>query len=226
MTAPRRPLELGGDGAQLFPRLAAPLLAELDGAMAEQPEGRAGWRIAGHAAVARLIGPSLPIGAAAGAIFSRPPLAVRAILFDKSPAANWSLDWHQDRTIAVAARIPVAGFARWNTKQGICHVEPPFALIERMLTVRIHLDPADESNGALEVVAGSHRLGRVEGPGMARAVEQGCAHLGRAERGDVWFYSTPIIHRSASSAGRSRRRVLQVDYSGDTLPGGLEWRGV
>ena len=37
-------------------------------------------------------------------------VAVRAILFDKTGDANWTVPWHQDRSIAVATRIDVAGF--------------------------------------------------------------------------------------------------------------------
>ena len=69
---------------------------------------------------------------------------VRAILFDKTPAANWSLGWHQDRTIAVRQHINVAGFDHWNRKADAIHVEPPFEFIERMLTLRIHVDPVAE----------------------------------------------------------------------------------
>ena len=37
-------------------------------------------------------------------------LPVRAILFDKNADQNWSLGWHQDRTIAVRQRIDIDGF--------------------------------------------------------------------------------------------------------------------
>ncbi|MEZ5299860.1 MAG: hypothetical protein R3F11_04210 [Verrucomicrobiales bacterium] len=39
-------------------------------------------------------------------------LPVRAIYFDKSPESNWGVAWHQDLTIAVAARAVVPGFDR------------------------------------------------------------------------------------------------------------------
>lgn len=56
------------------------------------------------------------------------PLArpVRAVFFDKTPERNWSLGWHQDRTIAVKHRIDTPGFADWTHKSGIHHVVPPF----------------------------------------------------------------------------------------------------
>lgn len=215
--------DLERDGAQLYPALGASLVDDLDAALGAVPASRPGWRIAGNPGIAGLIGPGTVIGGAAGEILGAPARAVRAIFFDKSAQANWSLDWHQDRTIAVAANIQTAGFGNWNIKQGICHVEPPFGYIERMVTVRVHLDTADETNGALEIALGSHRLGRLEERDIASTVQRSRIHVCLASRADAWFYRTPILHRSARSTGSGRRRVLQVDYSADGLPGSLDW---
>src|SRR5205807_4301579 len=87
--------------------------------------------------------------------------AVRAIYFDKSPEANWLVSWHQDLTLALRARAEVPGFGPWSTKDGIPHVQPPVELLQQMLSVRLHLDDADESNGALRVLPGSHRCERL-----------------------------------------------------------------
>jgi hypothetical protein len=38
---------------------------------------------------------------------------VRAMLFDQSANANWSLGWHQDRVIAVKQRVETIGFENW-----------------------------------------------------------------------------------------------------------------
>ncbi len=49
---------------------------------------------------------------------------VRAILFDKTPQANWSLGRHQDRTIAVCERRAAAGragFASARSRRGGRH---------------------------------------------------------------------------------------------------------
>lgn len=55
------------------------------------------------------------------------PRPVRAIYFDKSVEANWLVPWHQDLTLALRARVEVAGFGPWSTKDGIPHVQPPIA---------------------------------------------------------------------------------------------------
>src|SRR4051812_15403057 len=70
-----------------------------------------------------------PLLAAADAIAAaRLPGArpVFARFFDKFAEANWSLAWHQDRTIALKARRDTHGFTAWTVKQGIAHAVPPF----------------------------------------------------------------------------------------------------
>src|SRR5262249_48324765 len=64
---------------------------------------------------------------------------VRSILFDKTREANWDVAWHQDTTIAVEEQVDVPGFGPWSTKGGLPHVRPPAALLEAMLTARVHL---------------------------------------------------------------------------------------
>jgi hypothetical protein len=64
----------------------------------------------------------------------------------------------------------------------------------------------------------------------AGEIEGEAARLGVAEclagAGDVWLYATPIFHASAPAARPRRRRVLQIDFSAEDLPGGLEWLGL
>lgn len=148
---------------------------------------------------------------------------VRAILFDKSQVSNWSLDWHQDRTIWVRARAEVPGFGSWTVKSDMVHVEPPFELIERMVTLRLHFDQVTRSNGPLRVAPGSHRLGRIDESGIRATVRELGEHSCLASRGDVWVYHSTILHASQTSESSSRRRVLHVDYSPIALPAPLEW---
>jgi hypothetical protein len=152
---------------------------------------------------------------------------VRLVVFDKNARNNWAVGWHQDRTIAVRRQHDVPGFGCWSVKAGVIHVEPPFALLARMITVRIHLDDCGPANASLLVAPGSHRLGYIP----ARQAADIARRLGSvscdARPGDIWIYSTPILHASERSRDPSaRRRVLQVDYSADALPDSLQWLGV
>jgi ectoine hydroxylase-related dioxygenase (phytanoyl-CoA dioxygenase family) len=166
------------------------------------------------------VGPIAQLAAQLGGATMRP---VRAIAFDKSPEANWALGWHQDRTINVAARAEVAGYGPWTVKQGSPHVEPPFAMIAGMLTLRIHLDPVTQDNAPLEIALGSHRRGYIAEPDVPSAVANCARAACLAAPGDVWAYATPILHASQASRSPARRRVLQVDFSAAALPQPLEW---
>lgn len=213
-------LSLNEDGAVHLAGVAAPFLGRLSALAEGQPADRAGLRLHGVPGLVELLAPD-----ALGALV--PGMGpVRAILFDKSPGTNWALGWHQDRTIAVRERREVPGFGPWSMKQGMFHVEPSFALIESMRTIRVHLDPVPEDNAPLLIAPGSHRLGRIPETELAAVVERCGTAACLAEAGDVWLYATPIVHASAASSGARHRRVLQVDFSAEMLPHGLEWLGV
>jgi hypothetical protein len=152
------------------------------------------------------------------------PLPVRAIYFDKSPAVNWLVPWHQDLTLAVRARMETPGFGPWSKKDGISHVQPPVNLLEQMLAVRLHLDAADESNGALRVLPGSHRLGRLSAKQVQELRADLPETLCRAAAGDALLMRPLLLHASGRSTNAAQhRRVLHIEYAGFALPEGLAW---
>jgi ectoine hydroxylase-related dioxygenase (phytanoyl-CoA dioxygenase family) len=106
------------------------------------------------------------------------------------------------------------------------HVAPPADLLSRMVTLRVHLDAVPAENAPLIVAPGSHLHGRVP-EGEINAVVERCGTMAcLAEAGDVWLYSTLILHASGAATVPARRRVLQIDYAAELLPGGLSWLGV
>lgn len=212
-------------GAVHHPGAATSVLDALLRLAAAQTQGRAGVRLHGIAELTALLSGGAIRDVAAHHLGegARP---VRAVLFDKSPAANWSLAWHQDRTIAVQARHDVAGYGPWTRKRGIQHVEPPFAVIEAMVTLRIHLDDVPDDNAPLLIAPGSHRLGRIPEPEIADVVARLGSRTCIAGEGDIWAYATPILHASAAARGARRRRVVQVDYAAGPLAAPLAWLGV
>lgn len=220
-------LSLEHDGAALIDKaLAEDECADLEQRLAHLPKDNAGVRIGAAPTFASLLEPAGKLGKFAAHVLGSNARAVRAILFDKTPAQNWSLTWHQDRTIVVEQREEVAGFGPWTLKSGLVQVEPPFDVIERMVTMRIHLDPVDETNAPLRIVPSSHRLGRVPEAEIAGIVEHYGERTCLAGRGDIWLYATAIIHASRAADPPRRRRVLQVDYSSEMLPEPLHWRGL
>jgi hypothetical protein len=220
-------MTIGEEGAQLFKSaLSAAELSEIGNLVAAQPEDQAGVRLFGVPELRPFLDPSGPIGRIPASVLGPECFAVRAIFFDKSANQNWSLGWHQDRTIAVRQRIEVEGFGPWSIKSNMVHVEPPFEVMAGLVTVRVHLDAVPATNAPLLIAPGSHKRGRVPAAGVADVVRQ-CGIIScLADAGDVWLYATPILHASEASAEPRHRRVLQVDYAVGELPGGLQWLGV
>ncbi len=95
-----------------------------------------------------------------------------------------------------------------------------------MITLRVHLDDVPASNAPLLVASGSHRLSRVTESDIPLVVDRSRVIACTAQVGDIWLYSTTILHASERASAPQSRRVLQLDYSADELPAGLEWLGV
>ena len=213
-------------GARLFKGSLKPCLAELKAALADLPPDEAGVRIHGIEALEPLLASTGCIGAVAASVLGECAKPVRAILFNKSPDSNWSLAWHQDRTICVKEMREVPGFGPWTIKSGMHHVAPPFELLARMVTLRAHLDDVPATNAPLLVAPGSHNFGRIPVSDVDEIVRRCGTRACLAEAGDVWLYATPILHASEAASAPTSRRVLQVDFAAETLPSGLEWLGV
>jgi hypothetical protein len=220
-------MQLSLDGAQLFAAaFNSDDLLHLEHSLEGVTLDRPGNRLSGIPALARLLAPTGSIGRSAAAHLGQRAKPVRALLFNKTMAHNWALGWHQDRTIVVRQRHDLSGFGNWTVKAGMLHVEPPFEILERMITLRLHLDDVGPRNAPLLISPGSHALGRIPEASIERAIERLGTFACLADRGDVWLYSTPILHASEAAATPGGRRVLQVDYSADLLPEPLEWLGV
>ncbi len=146
-------------------------------------------------------------------------LAVRALLFDKTPESNWYVPWHQDATIAVSHRADeLEEFGPWSSKAGITHVQPPVGILEHMVNLRLHLDSCGPDNGALEVIPGSHRRGlspREPSPAEARICP--------VPRGGVLAIRPLLWHRSAKAVAPDHRRVVHIEYADIDLPEPLQW---
>jgi hypothetical protein len=145
---------------------------------------------------------------------------VRILYFDKPPEASWSLPWHKDLTIAVRDnRLPSARFRAPTRKAGIPHVEAPLKLLQAMLTARIHLDPAAEVNGPLEVAPGSHHAGK-------KLVLDAAGVTILAQPGDTLLMRPLVTHRSGRSHPDTtlQRRILHLEFAAHPhLEDGYRW---
>jgi ectoine hydroxylase-related dioxygenase (phytanoyl-CoA dioxygenase family) len=150
---------------------------------------------------------------------------VRAIYFDKTENANWKVPWHQDLTIAVREKIETKGFTVWTKKAGIQHVQPPIAFLERMLTLRFHLDDADETNGALKVLPETHKFGRLDATKIQVVKSNNTVTLCVVKKGDCLLMKPLIVHSSSSGTSPNHRRIIHFEFSANNLPNGLQFYG-
>ena len=149
-------------------------------------------------------------------------VAVRAILFDKRESANWTVPWHQDRSIAVRERIDVPGFGPWSSKAGVVHVQPPAQILQRMVTLRFHLDPFPEGNGPLRVIAGTQdRI--LDQKEVERAVAEREQSICTTDAGGLLVMRPLLLHASSPAISPSHRRVIHVEFGPKTLPRSLNW---
>ena len=149
---------------------------------------------------------------------------MRAILFDKTPVANWKVAFHQDLAIAVAERRAVDGFGPWSIKSGVPHVHAPAALLEGMVSARVHLDDCGLEHGPLRVMPGTHRLGKLTAARIA-TLRKKCEPITCiAPAGSVLLMRPLLLHASSAATRPSaHRRVLHLEFAAEQLPGGLKW---
>ena len=186
-------------------------------------DGRGGARnLLAHADV-RVLATSSTARVVAAAVLGDACFAVRAILFDKTPSANWKVVWHQDLSIATRQRVDTPGFGPWTEKAGVTHVQPPVTVLEHMLAVRIHLDPCGPDNGPVRVIDGTHRCGRLSATRIDELrqtkPEQDCL----VDQGAILAFRPLILHASAPAITPAHRRVIHIEFAVHALPAPLEW---
>lgn len=146
---------------------------------------------------------------------------VKSIYFDKPPSSNWYVSYHQDLTISVDKKLELNGFGFWTTKHNQFAVQPPIDILERIVTVRIHLDETDENNGALKVIPKSHLKGiyRPETIDWSVENEVGC----NVGKGGLMLMKPLLLHSSGRTTNHKQRRVIHIEFSNQELPKELNW---
>jgi hypothetical protein len=152
------------------------------------------------------------------------PVAVQCTVFVKSPTRNWLVALHQDLSIPVAERVDAAQCSGWSEKEGEIFVQPPSEVLERMLAVRLHLDDCDEHNGALRVVPGSHRLGRLSAEDAQKVQQSNGEASVAVPRGSIMLMRPLLLHASSKCSSDRPRRVLHFVFGPPGIPHGLRWR--
>jgi ectoine hydroxylase-related dioxygenase (phytanoyl-CoA dioxygenase family) len=150
-------------------------------------------------------------------------LPYRATVFDKSPASNWLVVWHQDTALPLQRRHDVPGWGPWSAKAGIIYAHAPAAALSRVLALRIHLDESTTLNGPLRVLPGTHREGVLTDEAVGVLARRGEPVDCVVPRGGVLAMRPLLVHASSKSRDDAPRRVLHVEYAASMkMEDGLE----
>jgi ectoine hydroxylase-related dioxygenase (phytanoyl-CoA dioxygenase family) len=165
----------------------------------------------------------LATGPVIDALLGQGAFPIRALLLDKVEEANWAVPWHQDLVIAVRERVEVPGWGPWSVKEGVVHVQPPRAISERRMALRLHLDDCAADNGPLLVLPRSHQAGVLDASAIARLRQATRVMSTIATRGDIVAMHPLLVHSSRPARTIVHRRVLHLEFARDPLPSGLVW---
>jgi hypothetical protein len=153
-------------------------------------------------------------------------IAAQCTYFEKSVSHNWLVPIHQDLSIPVAERVNDANLKGWSDKEGSLFVRAPVELLERLVAVRLHLDPCTQNDGPLRVLPGTHLRGCIEPKDAVLARQTQPSVACTAERGDALVMRPLLLHASSKSGGPGMRRVLHFLFGPRDLPNGLRWSHV
>ncbi len=137
----------------------------------------------------------------------------RATLFEKSPAANWLVVWHQDTALPLRERGEVSGWGPWSAKEGVNYAHAPASVLSQVLALRVHLDDSTGDNGPLRVLPGTHGLGVLSDDSIhelsTRAFPIDCV----VAKGGVVAMRPLLVHASSKSHSEMPRKVLHIEYA-------------
>lgn len=151
-------------------------------------------------------------------------VAVQCTLFRKTSDCNWKVPYHQDLSVPVAGRVEHPALSGWSMKEDGHYVQPAGELLDALLAVRLHLDPSGDEQGALRVVPGSHRLGRLSPERVAAMDKRRDEIVCAAGPGDLLLMRPLLLHASSKARQPSGRRVLHFLFAPPNPGCGLHWR--
>jgi ectoine hydroxylase-related dioxygenase (phytanoyl-CoA dioxygenase family) len=123
----------------------------------------------------------------------------------------------------MSRRFEQPGWGPWTRKDGVDHVQPPAAILEQMVTIRLHVDDANEAGGCLWVVPGSQKRGILSQEDIDQAVAASAPRACVVGAGDALVMRPLILHSSMKSRLVGHRRVVHLEYSSFVPPEGVSW---
>jgi hypothetical protein len=146
-----------------------------------------------------------------------PAKLIRAIVFDKTVENNWLVAWHQDKTVCVSTRKDLKDWGPWSIKDDAHHVQPPLAVLEEIITFRIHIDDSTRENGCLKLIPASHTLGILSAEQIQTLSHNSPGVDCVAESGTVLAMKPLLLHASSKATDPQHRRVVHAEYTSSAL---------
>jgi Phytanoyl-CoA dioxygenase (PhyH) len=182
-------------------------------ARADVRQTKAGARhVLANAAVRAVAGDPRMLAIAAPYV-GRGATPFRATLFDKSPAANWLVVWHQDTALPLRERIDDPQWGPWSTKERVLYAHAPAWALEQVIALRVSLDDSTLSNGPLRVLPGTHLDGVLSDEQIGQLARTRVPADCVAAAGGVVAMRPLTVHASSKAAGGGRRRILHIEYA-------------
>lgn len=141
------------------------------------------------------------------------PFPFRATLFDKSPASNWLVAWHQDKALPLKERRELPEWGPWSVKDGVIYAHAPASTLARVVTLRLLLDDSTSENGRLRVLPGTHTMGVLSEEAIHGLSARTSAVDCLVPRGGILVMRPQIVHASSKSRSVKPRRVLHIEYA-------------
>ena len=151
------------------------------------------------------------------------PFPFKATIFDKAPASNWLVAWHQDKALPFRERRELPEWGPWSVKDGVIYAIAPATVLSRVVALRLHLDDSTSENGPLRVLPGTHTMGILSEDAIRDLGAQVTAVDCLVPRGGILVMRPLIVHASSKSRCEMPRRVLHIEYAASAkVADGLE----
>lgn len=147
---------------------------------------------------------------------------VKSIYFDKPPNANWIVNWHQDITINVTGESDNPEYTKWRKTKKRTAVRSPSDILEKMFTIRIHLDDCSEKNGALRIIPKSHLQGVIQMKNITTAIKA-TEKICKVKKGGILLMKPMVLHSSKRVENEMNRRIIHIEFSSNELAEGVNW---
>jgi len=141
----------------------------------------------------------------------------RATFFEKTPATNWLVVWHQDTALPLCERSETRGWGPWSVKEGITYAHAPASVLEHVLALRVHFDDSTQENGPLRVLPGTHHSGVMSDDEIHAFSTTTSPVDCLVSKGGVVAMRPLLVHSSSKSRSGSSRRVLHIEYAASDL---------